>query len=75
MKAYVWVFDHPYFAVTDDDGNFEIKNAPVLDGKLRHLRPGRTTASRGGREGRMGQTIEVKPGTTDLKSIKFKVEK
>jgi len=29
MKAKVWVFDHPYFAVTDADGNFEIKNAPV----------------------------------------------
>ena len=35
MKAYVWVFNHPYFAVTDDEGNFEIKDAPVLDGKLR----------------------------------------
>jgi len=35
MKAWVRVFDHPYFAVTDADGNFEIKNAPVKDGKLR----------------------------------------
>jgi hypothetical protein len=29
MKAYVRVYDHPYFAVTDEDGNFEIKNAPA----------------------------------------------
>ena len=32
MKGYMCVFDHPYFAVTDDDGNFEIKNVPA--GKL-----------------------------------------
>ena len=29
MKGYVRVFDHPYFAVTDEDGKFEIKNAPA----------------------------------------------
>ena len=29
MKGYVGTFAHPYFAVTDADGNFEIKNAPA----------------------------------------------
>ena len=29
MKAYVQVFDHPYYAVTDADGHFEIKLAPT----------------------------------------------
>jgi hypothetical protein len=29
MDAYVWVFDHPYAAITDKDGNYEIKNVPV----------------------------------------------
>jgi plastocyanin len=29
MKAWVRVFDHPYFAVTDAEGKFEIKNAPA----------------------------------------------
>jgi RNA polymerase sigma factor (sigma-70 family) len=29
MTGYVWAFDHPYFAVTDGDGNFTIPNAPV----------------------------------------------
>lgn len=29
MTAWVLTFDHPYFAVTDDDGGFEIKNAPT----------------------------------------------
>jgi hypothetical protein len=28
MGAYVWAFDHPYFAVTDGQGKFEIKNIP-----------------------------------------------
>ncbi len=29
MKAWWMVFDHPYFAVTDGKGYFEIKNAPA----------------------------------------------
>ena len=33
MTGYVRIFDHPYYAVTDANGNFEIKNAPV--GKFR----------------------------------------
>ena len=28
MKSYVSVFDHPYFAVTDKNGNFKIDNVP-----------------------------------------------
>ncbi len=33
MSAYVRVFDHPYFAVTDEDGHFKIDKAPA--GKVR----------------------------------------
>jgi plastocyanin len=29
MKMVAMVFNHPYFAVTDDDGSFEIKNVPA----------------------------------------------
>jgi hypothetical protein len=29
MRGYAWCFDHPYFAVTDKDGKFEIKNVPA----------------------------------------------
>lgn len=29
MNGYAWVLDHPYAAVTDKDGNFEIKDAPA----------------------------------------------
>jgi hypothetical protein len=34
MKAYIGVFNHPYFAVTDKDGNFEIKDAPAGSWRL-----------------------------------------
>lgn len=29
MKAYLMVFDHPFFAVTGEDGSFEIKGVPA----------------------------------------------
>jgi hypothetical protein len=29
MFSYISVFDHPYFAVTDKDGNFKIANVPA----------------------------------------------
>jgi hypothetical protein len=28
MRAYIHVLDHPYYAVTGDDGSFEIKGLP-----------------------------------------------
>lgn len=34
MKGYVWVFDHPYYAVTDEDGAFDIPLAPCGDRRL-----------------------------------------
>ena len=29
MNGYIRVFNHPYFAVTDEDGKFKIENAPA----------------------------------------------
>src|SRR5262249_44346486 len=34
MRAWVWVFDHPYHAVTDGDGKFELKLAPAGECQL-----------------------------------------
>jgi hypothetical protein len=34
MSGWVRVFDHPYFAVTDEEGKFQIKDAPAGDYKL-----------------------------------------
>ena len=28
MRAWIWEFDHPYYATTDADGRFEIKDVP-----------------------------------------------
>ncbi|WP_020469240.1 cupredoxin domain-containing protein [Zavarzinella formosa] len=72
MKAYIRVFDHPYFAVTDADGNFEIKNAPVLKGKLRMF-VWQDNGYSGGAAGAQGSTFDVKPGTLDRGAIKFDV--
>jgi hypothetical protein len=34
MTAYWLVLEHPYFAVTDKDGNYEIKDAPSGEQKV-----------------------------------------
>jgi plastocyanin len=31
MKGYIAVFKHPYFAITDKDGSFDLKNVPPGD--------------------------------------------
>src|SRR4029079_6630044 len=36
MTGYVRIFDHPYYAITDEDGKFEIKKAPVGEYRNRH---------------------------------------
>ena len=63
MKGAARVFDHPYFAVTDDDGKFEIKNAPA--GKYRIVMWQEAAGFKGGREGRFGDPIGIKVGMPD----------
>lgn len=70
MTGYVRVFDHPYFAVTDDDGKFEIKNAPV--GKFR-LVYWHENGFKDGAKGRFGDLVEVKGPATELKPTEFDV--
>lgn len=43
MFAYMGVVDHPYFAVTDKDGNFTIKNVPAGEYTVEafHLKAGK----------------------------------
>ncbi|MFO0965634.1 MAG: hypothetical protein U0793_08635 [Gemmataceae bacterium] len=70
MKAWVRVFDHPYYAVTGPDGSFEIKNAPA--GKYRLVVWHGTGGFRFGAAGRAGQPITIDADkTTDLKDLKF----
>lgn len=71
MKGYFRVFDHPYFATTDENGNFEIKGAPV--GKFRMVVWHEKVGYLGGRDGRFGIPVEIKPGTTEVKVPEFNV--
>ncbi len=70
MTGYVRVFDHPYFAVTDENGKFEMKN--VVPGKYRIVY-WHENGLRGGARGRLGTEIEVKAPTTELKPTDFDV--
>jgi hypothetical protein len=68
MNAWVGVFGHPYFAVTDEDGNFEFKDAPAGNFRLMiwHAREG----WKDGAKGRNGDPVEIKAGVvTDLGNI------
>lgn len=71
MDGWVRVFDHPYFAVTDDNGNFEIKNAPA--GKVRVVYWHEKVGFKDGKEGRFGAQTDVAGPATDLKTIAFDV--
>ena len=71
MSGYVRVFDHPYYAVTDEDGTFTIKNAPV--GKFRMVVWQEKQGFLNGKEGRFGMPIEIKGATTELKAIEFDI--
>jgi signal peptidase I len=70
MTGYVRIFDHPYYAVTDADGNFEIKNAPA--GKFRIVY-WHETGVRGGSANRFGEVIEIKGPTLEMKPTEFEV--
>lgn len=70
MKAYVVVKDHPYIAVTDKDGNFEIKDLPLgkLEFTVWHEAQGYLSAKKEWKKGKFDMTI--KEGDNDLKTIK-----
>jgi hypothetical protein len=71
MKGYIGVFKHPYFAVTDADGKFTIKNAPA--GKYHLLiwhEQGWVIFNP--RNFARGKVIDIKAnGTTDVGKIPF----
>lgn len=66
MKAYWLVLDNPYFAVTDDKGNFEIKNAPAGTQKVvvwqESVRGGFVTPG-------SGEEVTIKADDTSTKSF------
>lgn len=60
MGAYIGVFNHPYFAVTDDNGNYTIKG----------LAPGEYTIETW-HEKYGTQTMKVSVGASDKKTVDF----
>jgi hypothetical protein len=71
MKARVAIFDHPYFAVTDEHGRFHIPKAPAGDYRLKIYHD--AVGWRGGAAGRDGDKISIKPNAvTDLGDLDLK---
>ena len=66
MLAYWLVLDHPYFAVTDENGNFEIKNAPAGTQKVVVWQEaaGYVTAA-------SGESVNIKPNDTTTQEFKI----
>ncbi len=70
MNGYIRVFNHPYFAVTDEHGNFEIKDAPAGKWNLVVWQEEKGWVTEGGKK---GVPVEVRAGgTTDLGKIDLK---
>jgi len=69
MKGYIMVFDHPFFAITSEDGSFEITGVPagvqklvVWQEKVGYVTEGLAA----------GQAVQVEPGkATDVGAIKL----
>jgi plastocyanin len=75
MTGYVRVFDHPYFAVTDESGAFEIKDAPAGAFRIVFWHENGVL---GGAKGRFGEPITIAGdanGTMQLKPTEFDVAK
>lgn len=60
--AWLRIFDHPYFAVTDEQGDFEIPFAPA--GKHRLVVWHETAGWRGGPAGRRGEPVTIEAGAS-----------
>jgi hypothetical protein len=71
MNARIAVFDHPYFAITDGEGNFEIKGAPAGNYRLKVWHE--SVGWRGGAAGKDGDKITIKANApTDLGKLELK---
>ncbi len=70
MKAWIRVFDHPYYAVTDDNGNFEIQDAPAGQWNLVVWHESAGWVLPGGKNG-MPLTVKA-GGVTELPKIELK---
>jgi hypothetical protein len=70
MKGYIMVFDHPFFAITGEDGSFEIQGVPAGEQKLIVWQETKGYVTEGKA---LGTPVQVKAGeVTDVGLIKMK---
>ena len=70
MAGRMRVFDHPYFAITDADGNFEIKDLPAGKWRLVYWHE---AGFHKGRAGILGFPVEAAGATMEMKPLDFEV--
>lgn len=72
MQGRLFVFDHPYYALTDKDGNFELKNVPAGKWRIVYRHEG---GFHKGKDGSLGFPIEVKGDkkTMEMDKIEFEM--
>jgi hypothetical protein len=68
MKGQIRIYDHPYFALTDADGKFEIKDAPAGKYRIVFAHEG---GFHKGAAGRNGEPIVIQAGA-DSKTMEMK---
>jgi hypothetical protein len=64
MSAYAWVFEHPYFAVTDENGYFKIPKVPAGKQFVVVWHEAAAADPKGYPWGQQGKAVEIKVGTT-----------
>jgi len=70
MNGWIRVFNHPYYAVTDESGGFEFKDAPA--GQYRLVVWHGSGGWRGGAKGKDGMPITIKAGgVTDVGDLDY----
>ena len=77
MNCWVRVFDHPYFAVTNEKGEFEIKDAPAGDFRIVVWQESvGWVVHEGEKSGKLGVPVTIKAGaTTEIAPFQLTPEK
>lgn len=74
MEGRLFVFDHPYFAKSDKDGNFELKDVPAGKWRIVYRHEG---GFHKGKDGALGFPIDVKGDkkTVEMEKVEFELPK
>ncbi len=72
MQGRLFVFDHPYYTLTDKNGNFELKGVPVGKWRVVYRHEG---GFHKGKDGSLGFVVEVKGDkkTMELEKLEFEM--